>query len=68
MGIRPRVTLYPQKLVLTSPTSGSRSVGIVRSRTQATESVFVCFFITGLDNVQSATSHNPIGLHGLLQE
>jgi hypothetical protein len=33
--------LYPQKLVLSSPTSGSRSVGIVRSRTQATE--FVCF-------------------------
>jgi hypothetical protein len=33
----PRVTLYPQKLAVTSPTSGSRSVGIVRSRTQATE-------------------------------
>jgi hypothetical protein len=29
--------LYPQKLTLTSPTSGGRSVGIVRSRTQATE-------------------------------
>jgi hypothetical protein len=28
----PRVTLYPQKLVLTLPTSGGRSVGIVRSR------------------------------------
>jgi hypothetical protein len=33
----PRVTLYPQKVALTSPTSGCRSVGIVRSRTQATE-------------------------------
>jgi hypothetical protein len=33
----PRGTLYPQKLALTSPTSGGRSVGIVRSRTQATE-------------------------------
>jgi hypothetical protein len=32
--------LYPQKLALTSPTSGSRSVGIVRSRTQATEFSF----------------------------
>jgi hypothetical protein len=32
-----RGTLYPQKLALTSPTSGFRSVGIVRSRTQATE-------------------------------
>jgi hypothetical protein len=33
----PRGTLYPQKLALTSPTSGGRSVGIVRSRTQTTE-------------------------------
>jgi hypothetical protein len=33
----PRGNLYPQKLALTSPTSGGRSVGIVRSRTQATE-------------------------------
>jgi hypothetical protein len=30
---------YPQKLSLTSPTSVSRSVGIVRSRTKATELV-----------------------------
>jgi hypothetical protein len=29
--------LYPQKLVLTSQTSGGRSVGIDRSRTKATE-------------------------------
>jgi len=29
--------LYPQKLVLTSPTGGGRSVGIVRVRTKATE-------------------------------
>jgi hypothetical protein len=29
--------LYPQKLAVTSPTSGGRSVGIVRSRTKATE-------------------------------
>jgi hypothetical protein len=33
----PRGTLYPQKLALTSPTSGGRSVGILRSRTLATE-------------------------------
>jgi hypothetical protein len=33
----PRGTLYPQKLALSSPTSGGRSAGIVRSRTQATE-------------------------------
>jgi hypothetical protein len=29
--------LYPQKLALTSPTGGGRSVGIVRSRTKAME-------------------------------
>ena len=29
--------LYPQKLALTSPTGGGRSVGIVRARTKATE-------------------------------
>jgi hypothetical protein len=36
----PRDTLYLQKLVLTWPTSGGRSVGIVRSQTQATEFSF----------------------------
>ena len=29
--------LYPQKLALTSPTGGGRSIGIVRVRTKATE-------------------------------
>jgi hypothetical protein len=29
--------LYPQKLALTSPTGGGRSVGIVRSRAEAME-------------------------------
>jgi hypothetical protein len=33
----PRGTLCPQKFELPSPTSGGRSIGIVRSRTQATE-------------------------------
>jgi hypothetical protein len=37
----PRDILYPQKLALTSPTSGGRSVGIVRLRPKATE----CFLI-----------------------
>jgi hypothetical protein len=36
----PRGTLYPQMLALTLPTSGGRSVGIVRSRTEATEFSF----------------------------
>jgi hypothetical protein len=34
-----KIFLYPQKLALTSPTSGGRSVGIVLSRTKATELV-----------------------------
>jgi hypothetical protein len=38
----PRDTLYPQKLSLSSPTSGCRWIGIFRSRTQATE---FCYFI-----------------------
>jgi hypothetical protein len=33
----PRGTFYLQKLAITSPTSGGRSVGIVRSRTQTME-------------------------------
>jgi hypothetical protein len=37
-----RRTQYPQKLALTSLTSGGHSVGIVRSRTQATGLVLVC--------------------------
>ena len=32
--------LYPQKLALTSPTGGGRSVGIVCSRTKATEFLY----------------------------
>jgi hypothetical protein len=40
----PRGILYPQKLARTSTTSGGRWVGIVRSRTQATEFVLFCFF------------------------
>jgi hypothetical protein len=42
----PRGTLYPKKLALTSPTSGSRSVGRARLRTKATE--FVLFCLCGL--------------------
>jgi hypothetical protein len=39
----PRGTFYPQKLTLTTPTSGGRSVGTVRLRTEATE-FFLKFF------------------------
>jgi hypothetical protein len=40
----PRGTLYLQKLALTSPISGGRSVGIVHSRTQATEFSFLVLY------------------------
>ena len=52
MGIRcaDHVTpLYPQKLALTSPTGGGRSVGIVRSQTKATEFSFLVFFFSNDD-------------------
>jgi hypothetical protein len=44
---RPRSTLYPQTLVLTSPTRGGRSVCIVRSQTLATEFSFLIIFNSG---------------------
>jgi hypothetical protein len=37
------LTFYPQKLALTSPTSGGRSAFVVHSQTQATE--FVVLFV-----------------------
>jgi len=40
--------LYPQKLALTSPTGGGRSVGIVHVRTKATELIHVVIAITSL--------------------
>jgi hypothetical protein len=39
----PRGTFYPLKLAITSPTSGGRSVGIVRSRTQTMEFSLVLY-------------------------
>jgi hypothetical protein len=54
----PRDTLYPQKLALTSPTSGGRSVGIVRLRTKATE-----FF----NNNTSTNCYSTCQQHCLLQ-
>jgi hypothetical protein len=41
----PRITPYPQKLALTSPTCGGRSIGIVRLRTTVMEFSLV-FFIS----------------------
>jgi hypothetical protein len=42
----PRGTLYPHKLATSSPTSGGRSVGIVRSRTQTMEFSLVIYILT----------------------
>jgi hypothetical protein len=44
----------PEMLALSSPTSGGRSVGIVRSRTQATELVLVGYFGRGSSEVLRA--------------
>jgi hypothetical protein len=49
----PRNTLYPQRLALTSPTSGSRSVGIVRLRTTATEFGYSLIIISTDDCISS---------------
>jgi hypothetical protein len=49
--------LYPQKLALSSPTSGGRSVGIVRSVTQSTE--FVFFFLKVRSEGYSGDSTKP---------
>jgi hypothetical protein len=62
----PRDTLCPQKLELTSPTSGGRSVGIVRSRTEATElklGLFICWEVCRslISNMAEALCYKPEG-------
>jgi hypothetical protein len=42
-GLESRDHMAPSKLVLTSPTSSSQSIGIVRSRTKAMEFSFSFF-------------------------
>jgi hypothetical protein len=37
------IYIYQQKLALTSPTSGGRSIGIVHSRTKATELLLLSY-------------------------
>jgi hypothetical protein len=52
--------LYPQKLALTSPTSGGRSVGVLDSQTTATEFFFFTFvsvdFLPRQSTVEQITS------------
>ena len=55
--------LYPQKLELTSPTGGGRSVGIVRVRTKATEFSFSVSEDGRIKNLQ----HTRIRVRGVLR-
>jgi len=61
--------LYPQKLALTSPTGGGCSVGIVRSRTKATEFFFYSWNETlhvsdsfSIHHQESSTVHTARGI------
>jgi hypothetical protein len=58
----PRGTLYPQKLALTSLTSGSSSVGIVRSRTQDMEFSFLTASISDLATILRGESSLAVQL------
>jgi hypothetical protein len=55
------ITRHPsihEKLALSSPTSGGRPVGIVRSRTQATE--FSLVFMTASSGQMNIECHWPL--------
>ena len=54
--------LYPQKLALTSPTGGGRSVGIVRSRTKATEFFFFMLLKMSVPDYQWTWCMHPTWL------
>jgi hypothetical protein len=53
----PRDTLYQQKLALTSPTSGGRLVGKVRSRTKAKECLCFCLILVRDRSLSIFPSH-----------
>jgi hypothetical protein len=52
-------SLYPQQLVLTSPTSGGRSFGTILSRTQATNDFFFCSVCVCVYIVSGETASRP---------
>jgi hypothetical protein len=58
-------TLYPHKLAITSPTSGGRSVGIVRSRTQTMEFSFFRWknYFSQLLNVHNVSDVRQVDVH-----
>jgi hypothetical protein len=56
--------LYPQRLAITSPTSGGRSVGIARLQTKATEFSLVLYLLSEQhkyhnSNKMNSTKINP---------
>jgi len=53
--------LYPQKLALTSPTGGGRSVGIVRVRTKATEFRVLVLVYAVYNEIVSVTDSGSVG-------
>jgi hypothetical protein len=56
-----RDTFYPQTLVLPSPKSSGRSVGIVRSRTQTTEFYIYIFCLASpCPTLWTCTSHDSV--------
>jgi hypothetical protein len=59
----PRNILYLKKLALTSPTSGSRSVSIVRSRTKATEFQFLLVKSCAFKNLLRLTTSITINIY-----
>ena len=68
MGIRcadHMTPLYPQKLALTSPTSGGRSVGIVRLRTKATELLLSIVITSHCEKLGTTVvlPHHTLGLN-----
>jgi hypothetical protein len=75
----PRGSLYPQKLALTSPTGGGRSVGMVRSRTRTPDfSFYICCtwtWVLSANKNHCLTQHtnwpwstNIVKLNGTAQE
>jgi hypothetical protein len=59
--------LYPQKLALTLPTGGGRSVGIVRSRTKAMEFSYYSLNVHTQDTTALQHDYILTGVHLSLQ-
>jgi hypothetical protein len=66
-------TFYPQNLALNWPTSGGRSVGIIRSRTQTTDffSYIILYVIVIMSHTMSSqisSLHNSLWLEQILKK